>query len=282
MAHNIQRLASTILNKPQLITQQSFDPIVQYLTARIMNPEFAVYKEERQERDEDERVEMINGVAVISIEGSLSYKPVYTLCGEMGTSYMGLLEQVQYAVDSKAHTIVFEVASGGGEASHCFESANSIRDMLTDAGIYSIAYVDQAAYSAAYALSVVADEVIVNPSAGVGSVGCVVALTDYSKALDKEGIKPIYIASASQKIPFNPDGSFSESFLAKLQEDVNRLGDEFIAHVAKYTGLSEEEIKATNAQTFYADKAVEMGLANAVMNHREFSTYLSSKLKEKQ
>lgn len=280
MAHNIQRLAATILNRPQLITQQSFDPIVQYVTARVANPEFAVYKEDRKEREEDERVEMINGVAVIKIEGSLSYKPIYTLCGEMGTSYMGLIEQTQYAIDNKAHTVVYEVGSGGGEASHCFESAATLRDMLTEAGVRSISYVDTAAYSAAYALAVVADEVIVNPSAGVGSIGCVVCLTDYSKALEKEGIKPVYITSVDGKVPFNADGSFSDTFLAKLKEDVVRLGDEFVAHVAAYTGLPEEEIKATNASTFHATKAVEMGLANAVMTHREFSTYLSNKIKE--
>lgn len=281
MAHNILRLAASILNKPQLITQEAFEPIAQYLISRTKSPEFAVYKKDEEDEDkDDDEMEMVGDVAIIPISGSLSYKPQYTLCGEVGSSYLGIIEQVEEAIENKAKVVVFEVASGGGEAAHAFDSAESVRQMLDAAGIYSIAYVDEYAFSAAYLWSVIADEVIAHPEASVGSIGCVVCLTDVSKALEQEGLKPIYITSTDGKVPYNPDGSFSDTFISKVKEDVVRLGDAFIKHVAKYTGIEEEAVRATNAQTFHAEKALEMGLISSVKNHREFSTYLSNKLKE--
>ena len=282
MAHNIVKLAGKILNTPQLITQQAFDPIAQYLITRISAKDFAIYSPQDNEEDPQDCpiVEMVGDVAVIKIEGSLTYKPQYTLCGEVGTSYEKLIEATQFAIDANAKMALFEVDSGGGEAAHAFDSADTVREMLNTANIPSVAYVDGIAASAAYLWSVIADEVVAHPEASVGSIGCVVCLTDVSKALEQDGIKPIYITSTDGKVPFNTDGSFSDTFLEKLKQDVMRLGDNFVSHVSKYTGLSVEEIKATDAQMFHAEKALEMGLVSSVMNHREFSNYLYNKLKE--
>lgn len=280
MAHNIYRLASTILNKPQLITQEAFEPIAQYLTNRITDPSFIITdkpKVEKDDEDEDEDdVIVLGDIGVVQIQGSLSYRPVYTLCGKVGMSYVEIIDQVEKLAELGVKTIVFEFDSPGGQASHLFESTKVVRDILDEYGIKSVAYIDEYAASAAFAWAVVADEVIIHPSASAGSVGCVVCLLDQSKAMEKEGYKPIYIVSTTGKVPFNPDGSFSEKFLSRIQEDVTRLGDEFIAHVAKYTGMSVEDISATDAQMFHAEKAVELGFANKVMTHKEFNEYLST------
>ena len=131
------------------------------------------------------------------------------------------------------------------------------------------------AASAALALSVIADEVYIHPSASSGSVGCVCCLYDTSKALEMAGVKPVYIASTPGKTPFDETGAFSKEFLADLQEDVTRLGNQFAAHVSKYTGIPIDQIIAMDAKMYHADKAVEMGLANKVMNHKQFAAYLA-------
>ena len=58
------------------------------------------------------------------------------------------------------------------------------------------------ACSVYYALIAQCDEVIANPDAIVGSIGCCVALTDVSKAMEMEGVKRIFITSGSNKVPF--------------------------------------------------------------------------------
>lgn len=277
--HNVFRLASTIFNTPQLITAEGFDPVARYLTKRLTDADFSIYKgkpdKDEEDEDDDEDIEVIGNVAIIKISGSLSYKPVYTLCGAIGTSYLGLIEQTQEAIDKGVKTIVYEVDSPGGQAAHCFDSADTLREMLDNSGVKSVAYVDGCAASAAYALSCVFDEVIIHPSASAGNIGCIVCLYSDAKALEIDGYKRICITSTPGKSPYAEDGSFSETFIDNLQQDVNRLGNEFCEHVAKFTGIPVEEVKLTDAKCFDASVALSKGLVSSVMNHREFSNYIA-------
>lgn len=190
---------------------------------------------------------------------------------------MGLIDAVEDMIEAGVKAIIFECASGGGMASHMFSTAEQIRSMLDEAGVASYAYIDEMSASACYGLACVCDEIIIHPEAQAGSIGAMIALWDDSKALEMEGYREIYITNTPGKVPYAKDGSFKESFLEKLQQDVNKLGDKFINHVSKYTGLSYDAIKALDAQVFDAETCVEKGLANSIMNHQQFSEYISGK-----
>lgn len=279
MAHKIARLASSILSEPQLITADAYNVIAQYLTKRITEADFAVCEPDEEEDDEKEEHELIGDIGVIPVSGSLSYKPIVTMCGVVGSSYLGLIAQTQDLIDAGAKLIIYDFNTPGGMASHCFETANTIREMLDSAEIESIAYVDEMAASAGFALACVMDEVIVNPSADVGSIGCVVALENRNKeAIEKGELK--FITSTNGKVPFTPEGDFSEGFISRLQNNVSKLGNEFIAHVSRYTGLDPASIASFDAQLFNADEALENGLVNKVMTHKEFTNYVKTKVKE--
>lgn len=272
--HSLLRLASKIYNVPHLITPQAFNVVLDYLDSR--NSGVTMMTPQDDNEPDDAEPTMDNGLAVISVEGSLSYKPVMTICGEAGTSYQSLQAKVEDAITAGCTTIVFDMASGGGEASHVFQCAESIREACTEAGVKLIAYADVMACSAAYALSVIADEVIVNPSSCVGSIGCVVALMDTSKAMEQAGLKRIFVTSGDSKVPFADDGSFKQDFLDEIQKDVNGLNDEFAAFVSKYSGLDVETIKSFQAKTFNAQEALDAGLANKIMTNKEFAQYVAA------
>lgn len=271
--HSLLRLASKIYNVPHLITPQAFSVVLDYLDSRNNGAAMMVQQDTEDATDD---ATMENGIAVISVEGSLSYKPVMTMCGEAGTSYQSLQAKVDDAIESGCTTIVFDMSSGGGEASHVFQAAESIREACDEANVKLIAYADVMACSAAYALSVIADEVIVNPSSCVGSIGCVVALMDTSKAMEQAGLKRIFVTSGDSKVPFAADGSFKQEFLDDIQKDVNQLNDEFAAFVSKYSGLEVETIKSFQAKTFNAQEALEAGLANKIMTNKEFAQYVAA------
>lgn len=276
MSHRLFRLTEQILAHPQLITAEALAPIAQYLVNRTADPSFMRDVEDDENKQDKEEMEVLNGVAFINVEGALSYKPIYTACGKVGVAYTELIEQVGEAIDAGAKQIVFSFSSPGGAAQACFTSANEVRRMADEAGVKLVAYVDEMACSAAYAWACMMDEVVSSPDGTTGSLGCIVALLDDSKALDKEGYKRVVITSLAGKSPFNEDGSFSEKFLAKVQEDVSRLGMQFAEHVSMYTGLSVETILALDAQSFHAEKALEIGLVNKVMTPREFLDYVRS------
>lgn len=272
MNHALIRLTQKAYNTPHLITASALTVVLDYLDRRNSG-DFSLSVDDSEKHAEDEKP-YADGLGVLRVDGSLTYKPVMTLCGEAGTSYVSLVRQVEEMAGAGVRTIVMEVSSGGGEASHVFQACEDIRTLCDEHDIKLIGYADTMAASAAYALISICDEVIANPSAELGSIGCVVALMDMSKAYENAGLKRIFITSGSNKVPFADDGSFKKSFLADIQEKVDDLNDEFAAHVSKYTSLSTKDIKALEAGMFKASKAVELGLANAVMTNKEFALYV--------
>jgi ClpP class serine protease len=272
MAHKLYRLLDSVYNTPLLITASALKPIVEYLQDRN-SPAFSFVPDAKTA--EEKKAEQVGGIGEIKVSGAITYKPVEGICGPTGTSYTGILDEAQELIDSGVHTILLTLASSGGAAAHCFTTCEELRDMCTEANVKLISYIDEQAASAALALSVISDEVIIHPSASTGSVGCVCCIVDQSKALDMAGIKPIFISSTPGKTPFMADGSFSEGFLSTLQEEVTELGNQFAAHVHKFTGVPIEEILAMDAKMFTGEKAVEAGLANKVMTHKQLVKYLT-------
>lgn len=278
MSHKLFRLASQVFNTPQLIDSNHFRPIVDYMVRRnagILGD--TVYQGTPGAGLQAEELNIFNGVGVVKINGTLTYKPLEMMCAPESTSYIELIDEVEDLIEAGVKAIIFECASGGGAASHMFSTANQIRTMLSEAGVASIAYVDEFAASACYGLACVADEIVIHPEAQAGSIGAMIALWDDSKHMEQEGFKEVYITNTPGKVPYAKDGSFKESFLEKLQQDVNKLGDKFINHVSNYTGLSFDEIKALDAQVFDAETCLSIGLVNSIMNHQEFSEYVSGK-----
>lgn len=275
-AHGLFRLRSKIYNTPHMITAEAFATILDYFDKR--NAEGFSFEANLEAPQPLTATQMsaANAVGLLQVDGSLTYKPVMTVCGEAGTSYQSLVSQVEEMAEAGVKTIVMEVSSGGGEASHCFQTAADIRAICDENGIQLIGYADTVAASAAYALLCVCDEVIANPSASLGSIGCVVALMDASKAYEQAGLKRIFITSGESKVPFAEDGSFKQEFLDEIQADVDRLNDEFAAHVSAHTGLDTDTIKGLEAKVFDAATAVDIGLANKVMTNKEFAAYVAS------
>lgn len=269
--HALLRLSASVYNTPHLITADSFAVILDYLDARN---EAGISLKYDAPEPKTQPKPYTESLGVLQVDGSLTYKPVMTMCGAAGTSYQSLVDQVEEMAEAGVKTIVMQVSSGGGEAGHCFETAEAIRAICDEAGIQLIGYADTVAASAAYALIAVCDEVIANPSAVLGSIGCVVALLDQSKALEQAGLKRIFVTSGESKVPFAEDGSFKQEFLDEIQEDVNRLNADFTAHVSKYTGLDAKTIIGFQAKVFNAKEAVKLGLANKVMTNKQFTSYV--------
>ncbi len=126
----------------------------------------------------------------------------------------------------------------------------------------------------------VCDVVIANPSAQVGSIGCVVALLDTSVAMEKAGLKRIFVTSGESKVPFDDKGAFKQSFLDDIQARVDELNDEFTAHVSQHTGLPPKTITGFEAKVFSAQESVKLGLINSVMTNKEFAQYIEQSTKE--
>ena len=297
MAHSVERFsAANVYNKPHLIQLQDLKSICGYIEKRSdsfawrESLEASAMEANKQAVEnktmmfgdcsdpaEDKFYTVENGVAFIDIQGTLTYKPTMfsMLCG--GCSYVQLQDAAkEIAEDVSISHVVLNVNSGGGQAYGAFSAAKYMSDTLKGANKKIITYVDGMMASAAYALGCVADEVIVNPDAQVGSIGVVIALHDEHIKEQMEGEKTIYITAGESKVPFAEDGSFKKEFLDDLQKDVDYTYGKFTAHVAAMRNISEESIIATQAKVYKSPDAIKLGLADKEMTTFEFEDYLSS------
>lgn len=271
----LYRLTEKIVNKPQLMEASALADVIQILAARNDGVVELAISGGRERQAKELGYDSTTGIGLLSIDGPLTYLEYSPMCGSEPSSYQRLTSEFKALVEAGAHTIVLDVDSPGGEAYACFETANTLRSMADDAGVKILAYVDGIAASAAYGLSCIADEIIINPMAEVGSIGVVVGLTNVSKAEQSMGITRTFVYAGDSKIPFDAEGNFTEAFLGDIQSRVDSLYADFVSHVAEARGITPETVVNTQAKVFTANKALELGLADAVMTVAEFQNYLS-------
>jgi len=276
--NKILRLTEEILSRPQLITPEAYTVITDYLRMRndgdLIKPEMS-----SDNQGSKANYDVKAGVGVINITGSLTAKPVVTMCGEVGTSYQAVLDQTEEMLAAGIKTIVMHVSSGGGEAYSCFSSIDQFRAMVDEAGAKVYGYADGIAASAAYAWFCACDEAYAHADSETGSIGVVCAIMDDSKYMENLGVKRIYVHAGESKVPYAEDGSIRPEFIADLQYKIDSLYENFVAHVATYTGLSDEAIKSTEAKTFLSKDALKLGLIDGIKTEQEFQDYVTSKLK---
>lgn len=274
MSHTLFRLRSKVFNTPQLMQVSQFESVVEYLNARceddIESGGGPTESNNRYSYNPDMQV------AVMDIEGPLTYKPITFMgmdCG--GASYQTLKEDFTYLVEQGVKTVAFNADSPGGEAFQLFPTASYIRKLADANGVKIITYVDGLAASAMYGLASISDEIIMAPSAEVGSIGVVVRLMNDSKALEMNGYQRTFIKAGASKVPFGEDGEFRKEFLEDIQDKVDVLYEEFTGFVAEHRNMSVDKVRSTEAKTFLPEKALQLGLADKVMSVEDFYMYLA-------
>lgn len=283
-----KNLGDLVFNKPQLIAIESLQPITDYLlhpermvSMKLEKPqevellarsEFGSDSDYNNYKLEKLGINPNTMTGVLDINGTLMYRS-----GSMGadctelTSYEGLKQQATDMIEVGAKRIVLKVDSNGGMAHGMFSASNYISKLAKQNGVPTVAYVDGNAYSAAYGLTSLADEIVAHPQSSVGSIGVVVALHNDSKMLDKAGIKRQFVFAGENKIPFdNSTGEFTDKFISDLQKSVNKTYASFVKHIAMNRGISEQAVIDTQASVFDTDEALQLGLIDKVMELEDF------------
>lgn len=208
----------------------------------------------------------VDGVAVIPIHGTL----INRFNGSWGfvTGYNYVRRMLNLALDDDdVEQIVFDVDSPGGEASGCFELAREI--MQSRRVKPSLAMVDSVAASGGMALAGAATNMYAIPSARIGSIGVYRMHVSYEGALKNEGIKVTFATAGEHKIDGNPYQDLPQAVLDEWTESAGKTWDDFIALVAEARGMTEADVRATQARVYRADEALDKGLIDAVKTTTE-------------
>lgn len=202
-----------------------------------------------------------DGVAIIPIHGLLLNRMSWSCSYATGYNFIRS-QRLAAVADDDVKLIVYDVNSPGGLASGCAELAREMYDGRSEKP--SLAVVDARCYSAAYFLASAADRIVVTPSGGVGSIGCVAMHVDYSDMLSADGIKITFIIAGDEKVDGNPYERLSRRARASIQRDVDYHRGLFVEAVARHRDTTEDEIVATEARCYLPPEALDLGLIDAV------------------
>lgn len=208
--------------------------------------------------DNTRSVTVRDGVAVIPITGPIfRYANLFTeISGAVSTQM--LARDIQTALDDPSiHAIVLNADSPGGAAYGINELSELVYSARGQKRI--VAYVGGQAASAMYWIASAADEIVVDDTAQLGSVGVVMAMTI---APQRDGVKSYEFVSsnAPNKRP-NPE---TEAGRAQLQASVDELASVFLDKVARNRGIPRDQVNDRFRQGGIATGAlaVEAGMAD--------------------
>lgn len=272
------------MNRPLLITPEKAAVIMSVLAGRIgINaPDASRFEGDNIERDENGNIvttvnrwgdrvpktkpyNVKDGVAVITVTGSLVNRGAWIGANSGLTSYEGIGHQLKTALaDDAVKSVILDLHSPGGEAVGAFETAALVRSLA--AKKRTVALVNGMAASAAYAIASGASEIVTTETGVAGSIGVVLLHADYSESLASEGIKPTLIFAGAHKVDGNPFEPLSDAVKADLQAEVTAFYEKFLATVETGRGArtTREMARSTEARTFIGEAAVAAGLADRV------------------
>lgn len=206
-----------------------------------------------------------NGIAVISIEGSLVNKGGWIGMNSGETSYQGIMAQVQEVMyDPTVMAVVFEIDSYGGEVAGCEDCASMIAKLTKLKP--TIAILTDHAYSAAYWLASQCGSIFLPPAGGAGSIGVVGMHVNYSEQLKMDGVEVTVVQSGDNKTDGSPFSALPDAVREEWQKEFDILRGFFAEAVASGRGslMDKDAALATEAKCFMGEAAVTAGLADAV------------------
>ena len=207
-------------------------------------------------------------VAVLPIYGTITQKGGggfldFLMGGGTSTEKFGALFS-QVMADESVKAVILDIDSPGGSVFGVPELADTI--FKARGGKPIIAVSNSLAASAAYWLASQADQIVVSPSAEVGSIGVYALHEDESKLLDDIGVKVTLIGAGKYKTEGNEFEPLSEEAQAAIQARVDDYYSMFVKAVARGRGVSESAVRGGfgEGRVVGAVDAVKLNMADRV------------------
>ncbi|VVT02799.1 Clp protease ClpP [Marinobacter salarius] len=288
-----QNIAARVLNQPLLLEPGYARVFLGALAPRLgiasLQDEFGLIESQEKlrmradsfgsERPRNRPYEVLGGIAVIPVSGTLVHKFGHLQPYSGMTGYDGIIARVEEALaDPTVNGILLDMDTPGGEVSGCFDTARRLNELRGEKPIASISY--DMACSAGMALHSATDYRYTTTSARTGSVGVVMMHASFEEQLKANGIDVTLIHSGAFKVDGNPYENLPEQVLARFQAESDRLRNEFAEMVGVHIGLSASDVLATEAAIYTGQDAIDVGFADELINGHDmlaaFSDYIQT------
>lgn len=211
-----------------------------------------------------------NGIAIIHVDGTLSYRSSFwqTIFG--GDSYDSIRAAFEDTLnDNKVKGILFDINSPGGEVSGVADLADEIYNARGRKPYGIVARTGGIMCSAAYWIGSACEKVYTASNGTLGSIG---VLCSYDKNNSDYSI--ITSDLSPDKAP-SPD---TKRGLSLIKKELNDLAEVFINAVAKNRNTTSDDVKENygKGSVFIGQKAVEANLSDGVFSLDEVMAKMTS------
>lgn len=199
-----------------------------------------------------------------------AYVPVIRLSGVIDAGSRGpndetLAPLIDKAFRMKPAAVALLINSPGGSAVQSSLIAARIRRLAEEKKVPVHAFVEDVAASGGYWLATAADDIWVDASSIVGSIGVIFASFGFPELMARQGVERRVVTAGKSK-------SFADPFLPQKPEDVDRLKalqtpihQAFIAQVKASRGKRlDETADLFNADIWVGEQAIALGLADGI------------------
>jgi ClpP class serine protease len=187
--------------------------------------------------------------------------------GPEGDSYEGISERVAaaFGADPKPSAVLLRISSPGGLVAGLNECILKLQRMAKAAGIPLVAYADELAASAAYALCCACSEILAPPSGIVGSVGVISTMVSIAKRDEKDGVEFRLITSGKRKADGHLHMPISDDAVRAEMARNAEMASQFFAIASKARGIAPKKLEGLEAAIYLGKAAKAVGLIDDVI-----------------
>ena len=165
-------------------------------------------------------------------------------------------------------SIVIRIDSPGGVIGPSQEIYREIRKTTAKKKI--IASMGSIAASGGYYIAAAADGIIANPGTITGSIGVILAYTNFRAVLDKIGMVPVVIKSGPLKDMGSPTKKMSEEEKKILQAFVDQAHGQFVTSIAEGRKMDIDHVKSlADGRIYTGEEAAKQGLVDRLGNFED-------------
>ncbi|MDR2350803.1 MAG: signal peptide peptidase SppA [Deltaproteobacteria bacterium] len=173
----------------------------------------------------------------------------------------------RFQKDDNVKALVIRVDSPGGAVAPCQELHNALEKFQKP----KIVSMGSIAASGGYYVAVTADTIFANPGTLTGSIGVIMEAVEFSKAMEKLGVKSEVIKSGRYKDSGSPFRTMRPDEREVLQSMVMNVYEQFVRDVKKGRVLmTEEAVRAlADGRVYTGEEAKMLGLVDELGGYED-------------
>ena len=205
-------------------------------------------------------------VVVIPVRGVISDAPRKQLIGTWPSMVQEIVSQLRKAEDDpEVKSVLLKIDSPGGSVIASDLIYNEIMGFKQRKKAKVVAAMMGVAASGGYYIALPADFILAHPATVTGSVGVLFLSPNVSGLMEKIGIDVNVSKTGKNKDMGSPFRSATGEEQKIIQDITDRLGAQFLNHIAEHRKLESNTLKEiSSARIYLAEDALKLGLVDRI------------------